>query len=161
MNARSFVFCGNYQSNVKRMPRDWCSQLPPRSRPGNPTSLWRLWEVVLNYESLPQCLQVARPIRIVSICAGKSTIDSRPQYGQVKGRSWKSTSSVGHDPVPDAGQRWSISAMICSAHMTASAIAQMVAGTLGPAGYCASFRAARMAAAISSTRFRPSSTEAV
>jgi len=34
---------------------------------------------------------------------------------------------------------------------------QMVAGTFGPAGYCASFRAAKIAAAISRARLRPSS----
>ena len=44
--------------------------------------------------------------------------------------------------------------------MTASAMAQMVAGTFGPAGYCASFRAAKIAAAISSERLRPSSIPA-
>jgi steroid delta-isomerase-like uncharacterized protein len=40
----------------------------------------------------------------------------------------------------------------------ASLIAPTVAGTRVPPSYCASFRAARIAAAISSTRFRPSST---
>ena len=43
----------------------------------------------------------------------------------------------------------------------ASSIAQIVAGTLAGGSYCASFRAAKIAAAISSTRLRPSSTEAV
>ncbi len=36
-----------------------------------------------------------------------------------------------------------------------------VAGTRAPLSYCASFRAARMLAAISSTRLRPSSMSAV
>jgi hypothetical protein len=40
-------------------------------------------------------------------------------------------------------------------------MAQIVAGTRAPGSYCASFRAARMLAAISSTRLRPSSIEAV
>jgi hypothetical protein len=37
-------------------------------------------------------------------------------------------------------------------------MALTVAGTRAPPSYCASFRAARMLAAISRTRFRPSST---
>jgi hypothetical protein len=57
-----------------------------------------------------------------------------------------------------SGHRRSISVKICSAQMTTSANAQMVAGTFGPDGYCASFRAARMEEAISSARLRPSST---
>src|SRR6266849_2956476 len=59
-----------------------------------------------------------------------------------------------------AGHRRSISVRICSAYRIASAIALIVAGTRAGASYCASFRAARMAAAISSTRFRPSSIPA-
>ena len=50
--------------------------------------------------------------------------------------------------------------MISSAHRTASAIALIVAGTLFPPSNCASLRAARMLAAINSTRLRPSSTQA-
>ncbi len=68
--------------------------------------------------------------------------------------SW-STEPSPHLP---AGQRSSIAFMISSAHRTASAIALMVAGTLFPPSNCASFRAARMLAAINSTRLRPSST---
>ena len=51
--------------------------------------------------------------------------------------------------------------MISSAQRTASEIAATVAGTRFPLSYCASFRAAKMLAAISSTRLRPSSIEAV
>ena len=40
-------------------------------------------------------------------------------------------------------------------------MALTVAGTLAPLSYCASLRAARMLAAMSSTRLRPSSTAAV
>jgi len=50
------------------------------------------------------------------------------------------------------GQRSSIAFMISSAHCTASAIALTVAGTLFPLSNCASLRAARILAAISSTR---------
>jgi hypothetical protein len=57
----------------------------------------------------------------------------------------------------DAGQRRSISAISCSAHRMASLIALIVAGTRAPPSYCANFRAARIAAAISRTRLRPSS----
>ncbi len=57
-----------------------------------------------------------------------------------------------------AGQRSSIAFMISSAHRTASAIALIVAGSLFPPSNCANFRAARILAAISSTRLRPSST---
>jgi hypothetical protein len=48
--------------------------------------------------------------------------------------------------------------MISSAHRTASAMAATVAGTRFPPSYCASFRAAKIDAAINKTRFRPSST---
>jgi len=51
--------------------------------------------------------------------------------------------------------------MIRSAHRTASAIALTVAGTRAPLSYCASLRAAKIEAAISNTRFLPSSTSAV
>ena len=57
-----------------------------------------------------------------------------------------------------AGHRSSIARMICSAQRTASPIAVIVAGTLTPPSYCASLRAAKMLAAMSSTRLRPSST---
>jgi hypothetical protein len=57
-----------------------------------------------------------------------------------------------------AGQRSSIAFMISSAHLTASAIALTVAGTLFPPSNCASFRAARIPATIANTRLRPSST---
>ena len=50
--------------------------------------------------------------------------------------------------------------MISSAQRTASAIALIVAGTLFPPSNCASLRAARILAAINSTRLRPSSTSA-
>jgi len=63
--------------------------------------------------------------------------------------------SVSHLP---AGQRSSIAFMISSAHRTASAIALTVAGTFFPPSNCASLRAARILAAINSTRLRPSST---
>jgi hypothetical protein len=56
------------------------------------------------------------------------------------------------------GQRSSMTRRICSAQRTAFSIAMMVAGTFVPPSYCASFRAARMLAAISKTRLRPSST---
>jgi hypothetical protein len=59
------------------------------------------------------------------------------------------------------GQRRSISLRISSAHRTASAMALMVAGTRFPPSYWHSFRAARIAAAISKTRFRPSSTDGI
>ena len=49
--------------------------------------------------------------------------------------------------------------MISSAQRTESEIAATVAGTRFPPSYCASLRAARMEAAISSTRLRPSSTQ--
>jgi hypothetical protein len=49
--------------------------------------------------------------------------------------------------------------MISSAHRTASAIALMVAGTFFPPSNGASLRAARILAAINSTRLRPSSTQ--
>src|SRR5262249_24788549 len=58
------------------------------------------------------------------------------------------------------GQRRSISRIISSAHRIASLIAAMVAGTRLLPSYCESFRAARIAAAIKSTRLRPSSTNA-
>ena len=57
-----------------------------------------------------------------------------------------------------AGQRSSMAFMISSAQRTASAIALTVAGTRLPPSNCASLRAARMLAAINSTRLRPSST---
>jgi hypothetical protein len=60
-----------------------------------------------------------------------------------------------------AGHRRSISSMICSAQRIASPMALIVAGTLAPPSYCASFRAARILAAMSSTRFRPSSIQVV
>jgi hypothetical protein len=47
------------------------------------------------------------------------------------------------------GHRRSISAMISSAQRTASDIAATVAGTRFPPSYCASFRAAKIGAAIS------------
>lgn len=56
------------------------------------------------------------------------------------------------------GQRRSISFRISSAQRTASAIALIVAGTRLPPSNCANLRAARIAAAISRTRLRPSST---
>jgi hypothetical protein len=48
--------------------------------------------------------------------------------------------------------------MISSAQRTASEIAATVAGTRFPPSYCANFRAARILAAINSTRLRPLST---
>jgi hypothetical protein len=57
----------------------------------------------------------------------------------------------------EVGQRSSIARMISSAQRMPSDIALTVAGTLFAPSYCASFRAARMLAAISSTRLRPSS----
>ena len=59
--------------------------------------------------------------------------------------------------LPVVVHRLSISAKISSAQRTESAIALMVAGTRVPPPYGASFRAARMLAAMSRTRFRPSS----
>ena len=56
------------------------------------------------------------------------------------------------------GHRRSISHMISFAKRMASAIAFTVAGILGVLEYCASFRAASIAAAIRRTRLRPSST---
>jgi hypothetical protein len=56
----------------------------------------------------------------------------------------------------DAGQRLSIRAIIRSAVVIASEIAVSLAGD-GLPSHCASFRAARMLAAISRTRLRPSS----
>jgi hypothetical protein len=50
--------------------------------------------------------------------------------------------------------------IIISAHRTASAIALTVAGIRVPPSYIASLRAARMLAAINSTRFLPSSIAA-
>jgi hypothetical protein len=47
------------------------------------------------------------------------------------------------------GHRRSISAKISSAHRAASAMAATVAGTRAPLSYCASFRAAKIGAAIS------------
>jgi len=59
---------------------------------------------------------------------------------------------------PDlSGQRRSITCMIRSAHRIASAMALIVAGTYASLPYLASFLAARMLAAIKSTRFRRSS----
>jgi hypothetical protein len=60
-----------------------------------------------------------------------------------------------------AGHLSSIFAMICSAQRIASAMAATVAGTRAPESCCDNFLAARMEAAISSTRLRPSSTVAV
>ncbi len=57
------------------------------------------------------------------------------------------------------GHLRSISAMISSAHRIASEIAQIAAGTRAPPSNCASRRAARMLAAMSKTRFLPSSME--
>jgi hypothetical protein len=65
----------------------------------------------------------------------------------------------GAGPHLPAGHRSSIAFMISSAHRTASAIALIVAGTLFPPSNCASFRAARILAAINSTRLRPSSMQ--
>ena len=56
------------------------------------------------------------------------------------------------------GHRSSIRRKISSAQRMASAIAVNVAGTLAPPSYWASFRAAKIEAAISNARFRPSST---
>jgi hypothetical protein len=56
----------------------------------------------------------------------------------------------------EVGQRLSILAKIRSAVVIASAMAISLAGD-GLPSHCASFRAARMLAAISRTRFRPSS----
>jgi hypothetical protein len=55
------------------------------------------------------------------------------------------------------GHRSSIRRKISSAHRIASAMALTVAGTLVPPSYCASFRAARIAAMIPITRLRLSS----
>src|SRR5437870_12914346 len=66
---------------------------------------------------------------------------------------------VAHSRLKAHGQRASISCIIRSAHLTASAMAQIVAGTRAPPSYCASLRAARMLAAINKTRLRPSSTK--
>jgi len=55
------------------------------------------------------------------------------------------------------GQRLSISFRISSAHRTPSTIALTVTGTRVPPSYIASFQAAKMLAAINSTRFLPSS----
>jgi hypothetical protein len=55
------------------------------------------------------------------------------------------------------GQRLSISFRISSAQRSPSPIALTVAGTLVPPSYWASLRAARIDAAMSSTRLRPSS----
>ena len=74
-----------------------------------------------------------------------------PDFGQ------RNTQRGPHRP---AGQRSSIAFMISSAHRTASAIALTVAGTLFPPSNRASFRAARIVAAINNTRLRPSSTRA-
>ena len=52
------------------------------------------------------------------------------------------------EPHLPAGHRSSIAFMISSAHRTASAMALSVAGTLFPPSNCASFRAARILAAI-------------
>jgi hypothetical protein len=57
-------------------------------------------------------------------------------------------------------QRLSISDIISSAQRTASAIALTVAGTRVPPSCIASLRAARILAAISKTRFLPSSIPA-
>src|SRR4029077_10641108 len=56
------------------------------------------------------------------------------------------------------GRRRSISSIILSAHRLESAMPLTVAGILARLSYCASFRAARIEAPISSTRFLPSST---
>jgi hypothetical protein len=58
-----------------------------------------------------------------------------------------------------SGQRPSISSMSLSAQRTASLIAETVAGTRLEGSKDESLRAPRIAAAISSTRLRPSSTE--
>jgi hypothetical protein len=60
-------------------------------------------------------------------------------------------------PCPVVGYRRSISAKISSAQRIESAMALTVAGTRFPPSYCASFLAAKIDAAISRTRFRPSS----
>src|SRR5260370_4369602 len=60
-------------------------------------------------------------------------------------------------PSAFTGHRRSISAKISSAHLIASAMAATVAGTRFPPSQFASFRAAKIDAAMSSTRFRPSS----
>src|SRR5207302_7341021 len=68
---------------------------------------------------------------------------------------------VGHSRLPCgwshfiAGQRRSISFMISSAQRIASEMAATVAGTRLPPSCWASFRAARIAAIIPSTRLRP------
>jgi hypothetical protein len=60
----------------------------------------------------------------------------------------------------DLGQRLSILAMIRSAVAIASEMAISLAGD-GRPSHCASFRAARMLAAINRTRLRPSSISSV
>ena len=69
--------------------------------------------------------------------------------------------SVSPDGYRPDGKRSSIAFIISSAQRTASAIALRVAETLLPPSNCASLRAARMLAAINSTRLRPSSTSAI
>ena len=93
-----------------------------------------------NGTALPRVGPVVPPLLALSEnpTAGEGTRDCK------KSLPW----NLGHDPVLDAGQRWLVSSMICLAHMTASAIAQIVAGTFGPALYRSSFRAARIAAMI-------------
>lgn len=59
------------------------------------------------------------------------------------------------------GHFLSIAAKILSAQQTASSMAAIVAGTRASGGYWASFLAAKIEAAISTTRLRPSSTQAV
>jgi hypothetical protein len=59
-----------------------------------------------------------------------------------------------------AGQRSSMAFSSSSAHRTASEIADRVAGTLFPPSNGDSFRAAKIAAAMSRTRLRPSSIPA-
>jgi hypothetical protein len=60
----------------------------------------------------------------------------------------------------EVGQRLSILAKIRSAVVIASAMVISLAGD-GLPSHCASFRAARMLAAISRTRLRPSSIQSV
>jgi len=85
-------------------------------------------------------------------------------YGPVRKKSARRAQSTLHIRASDqrpAGHRSSIAFRISSAHRTASAIALTVAGTLFPPSNWASLRAARILAAIKSTRLRPSSTPGV
>ena len=80
---------------------------------------------------------------------------TRPGGSGTQYRAW-------HCPISGAqflaGHRSSIAFIISSAHRTASAIALRVAGTLFLPSNCASLRAARIVAAIRSTRLQPYET---